>query len=56
MAYELQTNAHIFKPIYFYEFMKAISSIEDFWLKAVRLPLKNDQKLNSNKSIMHNLV
>lgn len=55
-AYDLNANAYIVKPINFDEFMKAIGSIEDFWLKAVTLPLKKDQKLNSNNSIVHNLV
>ena len=34
-----------FKPIDFDEFMKVIGSIEDFWLEAVTLPPKKDQKL-----------
>jgi DNA-binding response OmpR family regulator len=44
-AYDLHANAYIVKPIDFDEFMKVIGSIEDFWLEAVTLPPKKDQKL-----------
>jgi CheY-like chemotaxis protein len=40
-VYDLQANAYIVKPIDFDEFMAAIKSIEDFWLKTVALPPKH---------------
>jgi CheY-like chemotaxis protein len=40
-AYDLHANAYIVKPINFDEFMAAIKSIENFWFKAVTLPLKH---------------
>jgi CheY-like chemotaxis protein len=43
-AYDLHANAYIVKPIDFDDFMKVIGSIEDFWLEAVTLPSKKDQK------------
>ena len=54
-AYDLNANAYIVKPIDSEEFMKAIGSIEDFWLKTVTLPFKNDQKLNLNNVIVHSV-
>ncbi len=44
-AYDLHANAYIVKPIDFDEFMKVIGSIEDFWLEAITLLPKKDQKL-----------
>jgi DNA-binding response OmpR family regulator len=41
IAYDLQANAYIVKPIDFDEFMAAIKSIEDFWFKTVTLPPKH---------------
>lgn len=37
-AYSLHANCYITKPIDFYEFMKVVKSIEDFWLSIVKLP------------------
>ena len=39
-AYDLHANAYIVKPIDFDEFMKAIGSIENFWLETLTLPPK----------------
>jgi DNA-binding response OmpR family regulator len=39
-VYDLHANAYLIKPLDFDEYMAAIKSIEDFWFKAVTLPLK----------------
>ena len=43
-AYDLQANCYITKPVDFEQFMKAIRSLEDFWLTVVQLPKTNDQQ------------
>jgi CheY-like chemotaxis protein len=37
-AYNLHANCYITKPLDLEQFLKVIRSIEDFWLKVVRLP------------------
>jgi len=37
-AYNLQANCYITKPLDLDQFLKVIRSLEDFWLKVVRLP------------------
>jgi chemotaxis family two-component system response regulator Rcp1 len=37
-AYNKQANCYVTKPIEIDEFIEAVRSIEDFWLKTVRLP------------------
>jgi chemotaxis family two-component system response regulator Rcp1 len=38
LAYDLHANCFIKKPIEYDEFIAAVRSIENFWLKLVRLP------------------
>lgn len=37
-AYALHANCYIVKPIYFYEFLKVVESINTFWLSVAQLP------------------
>jgi two-component system, chemotaxis family, response regulator Rcp1 len=37
-AYNLHANCYITKPLDLGQFLKVVRSIEDFWLKVVRLP------------------
>jgi chemotaxis family two-component system response regulator Rcp1 len=37
-AYELHANCYVSKPVDFTEFIRAVRSLEGFWLKIVRLP------------------
>jgi two-component system, chemotaxis family, response regulator Rcp1 len=37
-AYNLHANCYITKPLDLEQFLKVVRSIEDFWLKVVRLP------------------
>lgn len=37
-TYALHLNCYIVKPVDFEQFMKVVSSIEDFWLTVVKLP------------------
>jgi CheY-like chemotaxis protein len=39
-AYGLHANCYVTKPVDLRQFMKAVKSIEDFWLALVRLPRK----------------
>lgn len=39
-AYELYANCYITKPVDLEQFLKAVRSIEDFWLTVVALPKK----------------
>jgi CheY-like chemotaxis protein len=39
-SYELHANCYISKPVDFTEFLAAVRSIEGFWLKIVKLPLR----------------
>jgi len=39
-AYDLHANAYITKPLDFDQFIKAVGSIENFWLEIVNLPSK----------------
>ncbi|PKN58060.1 MAG: response regulator [Deltaproteobacteria bacterium HGW-Deltaproteobacteria-14] len=38
LSYDLQANCFITKPIDMNQFIKVVSSIEDFWFSIVRLP------------------
>jgi len=37
-AYDLHANCYIIKPVDLDQFVKAVRSIEDFWLALVKLP------------------
>jgi two-component system, chemotaxis family, response regulator Rcp1 len=37
-SYDLHANAFITKPVDFNQFLKAVKSIEEFWLTVVKLP------------------
>lgn len=37
-SYELHANCYITKPLDLYQFMNVVKSVEDFWLKTVKLP------------------
>jgi len=37
-AYELQANCYVNKPVDFKQFLRAVRSIEEFWLAVVTLP------------------
>jgi chemotaxis family two-component system response regulator Rcp1 len=37
-AYNNHANSYIIKPVDFREFLKVVKTIEDFWLKIVKLP------------------
>ncbi|KAM3091355.1 response regulator [Phormidesmis sp. 146-12] len=37
-AYNLYANCYIAKPVDFYQFIKIVQSIEDFWFTIVKLP------------------
>jgi len=39
-SYELHANAFVTKPVDLDQFLKAVRSIEDFWLTVVKLPPK----------------
>jgi CheY-like chemotaxis protein len=39
-AYDLRANAYVTKPLDFDQFIKAVESIEHFWLEVVKLPPK----------------
>ena len=39
-AYDLHANAYITKPLDFDQFIRAVGSIENFWLEIVNLPSK----------------
>ena len=39
-TYNLHANCYVTKPIDLDQFIKAVKSIEDFWLSIVKLPLK----------------
>lgn len=39
-SYNLHANAYITKPVDFDQFIKAVKSIESFWLEIVKLPTK----------------
>jgi len=38
LAYKHHANCFISKPVDIYEFLKAVGTIEDFWLNLVKLP------------------
>ncbi len=44
MSYDLHANSYITKPPDFARFVTVVKSIEDFWLSAVKLPPKKEQK------------
>ncbi len=37
-AYDAHVNAYVTKPLDFHDFIDAVRSIEDFWLRLVRFP------------------
>jgi two-component system, chemotaxis family, response regulator Rcp1 len=39
-AYQLHANCYIAKPVDFSNFLRVISTIEDFWLSIVKLPTR----------------
>jgi two-component system, chemotaxis family, response regulator Rcp1 len=39
-SYELKANCYITKPVDFNDFLKVVSSIDEFWLTIVKLPKK----------------
>jgi two-component system, chemotaxis family, response regulator Rcp1 len=39
-AYQLHANCYISKPVDFSNFLRVISTIEDFWLSIVKLPTR----------------
>jgi CheY-like chemotaxis protein len=39
-AYELHANAYVIKPLDFYQFIKVVGSIVNFWLGIAKLPSK----------------
>jgi len=39
-SYQLSASAYITKPVDFGQFVQVIHSLEDFWLRVVRLPPK----------------
>lgn len=39
-SYDLHANAYVTKPLDFDQFIKVVGSIENYWLKIVRLPPK----------------
>jgi len=44
MSYENHVNCYITKPVEVDNFLNVIASIEDFWIKIVQLPSRNDKK------------
>ena len=44
-SYNLHANAYIVKPIELIQFMKVVSSIEEFWLSVVKLPPNYDSTI-----------
>jgi CheY-like chemotaxis protein len=40
-TYELHANCYIVKPVDLAQFVSVVRSIEEFWLKLVRLPTTN---------------
>ena len=43
-SYNLHANCYITKPVNLDQFIKAIASIEDFWLSVVRLPSRGNTR------------
>jgi two-component system, chemotaxis family, response regulator Rcp1 len=39
-AYQLHANCYVTKPVDFNQFMRIVSTIEEFWLTVVKLPKK----------------
>ncbi len=39
-SYDLHASCYVTKPVDFYQFLKVIKSIEDFWLTIVKFPPK----------------
>jgi len=42
-SYNLHANCYISKPVDLNQFIKVVTSIEDFWLSVVRLPISGRQ-------------
>jgi len=40
-SYQLHANCYVTKPVNLQQFMKVVSTIEDFWLTVVKLPPDN---------------
>ncbi len=43
-SYQLQANCYLSKPVQFDEFASLVKSINDFWLKKVKLPLQKQTR------------
>ena len=41
-SYDLHANCYVTKPVDLQQFMKVVSSIEDFWFTVVKLPIRRD--------------
>jgi two-component system, chemotaxis family, response regulator Rcp1 len=48
-SYNLHANCYCTKPVRLEEFAKVIASIEDFWLKIVRLPARQGTSVGGSK-------
>jgi len=46
-SYNLHANCYIIKPVDAEKFLQVVSSIENFWLGVVKLPIQNINKLAS---------
>jgi two-component system, chemotaxis family, response regulator Rcp1 len=49
-SYNLHANCYCTKPVRLEEFAKVIASIEDFWLKIVRLPARQETLVGGSKA------
>lgn len=43
-TYQLHANSYVCKPVDLPQFIEAVKTIEDFWLKLARLPRGGDQR------------
>ncbi len=43
MAYDMQANCYITKPVDYERFQAVVKAIENFWLSIVRLPLERER-------------
>ena len=48
-SYELHANAYIVKPIDCHQFTRVVQSIEIFWLRTVRLPMRSDETVSGKR-------
>ena len=44
-SYNLHANCYVTKPVDLQQFMKVVSSIEDFWFTVVKLPGRREENL-----------